>query len=395
MKRIFSKKSGFTLVEIIIAFAIFAIMASMIVQILNLMVRRKTSNQKYEDNLTKQEETLIARGKDYNYDTGKGPDGTVDLKFKDPTGADLTYNLDYQLRNWDPDDSRNGINYLVGNIDYSLANAGEEYIPPEGSDDPDSESDIGGGTVMSRFDTRVTATKGISSIRIDVQRTGTAKYTVTVTVDDSKVVEVLKQHAQVTIFFGKGQYGKDGKNLVKIISVNDGAKDGNTLKQVKKCGDSAVNIHCVTGWDGKGSFGGSPVVFTVELAEDIDVDELGFGDNTADGVTFYPYKYKDTIYENIYGAYPKTGSGDPENPEDPEDPDNGDEGGNGGGNEGGNTGGNESGNTGGNESGSTGGNESGGNENGGNEGGGNEGGGNMGGGDNGGGTTNPEPTPEA
>ena len=50
MKRLFSKKSGFTLVEIIVAFAVFSIMASMIIQILNLTVSHQQSNRAFEEN---------------------------------------------------------------------------------------------------------------------------------------------------------------------------------------------------------------------------------------------------------------------------------------------------------------------------------------------------------
>ena len=63
MKRIFSKRSGFTLVEIIVAFAIFAIMMSMIMQILQLSVSQRRANNEFAKDTATQKEALIVNKK--------------------------------------------------------------------------------------------------------------------------------------------------------------------------------------------------------------------------------------------------------------------------------------------------------------------------------------------
>lgn len=325
MKRIFSKRSGFTLVEILIAFAIFSIMASMVVQILNLMVRRKIANQRYEEKLTVQEQSFIARGKNYDYDASKKEAEPLSLQFKDKNGVDIGMNMDYQLKNWDvddenPDGTRSGINYLVGNVKYDGANGEVISDGDENTSDPDDSAALGGSSQMSRFDTRITGTSGINSVQINVDHvTGTKKYTLTVTVDDSAVNPTIQGHQQVTIFFAEG---KSGGSPIGVVSVNDGARDLNSLKKIKACGLNGVNIHCVTDDDGKGEFNSDPVVFNVELEREIPLTELGFGQLPEGGNTYYQFEYKGEYYVNIFGAYVKASAstdGDSDGGEDTEE----------------------------------------------------------------------------
>lgn len=315
MKRIFSKRSGFTLVEIIIAFAIFAIMASMIVQILNLMVRRKVQNKQYEDKLSAQEMTYVAKEKDMEY-TAATADGQLQLLFKDNGGNEITVDpINYQLKNWDDDNPKDSINYFAGEYNYDMDYEGSVT---EGGD-PDNEdedgSKTGGSTQMSRFDTRLTGTKGIDSIQIDVEKaadwsntTGSEKYSynVTVKVSDGGVDETIQSHSQVSLFFAENK--PNGAKL-KVISVNNRAKDVYTLKKVKKCGDNGVNVHC----ENADGFGGTSVSFVVELDKGVEASEIAFGSNGSSN-NYAPFtvtsRDKDgtettTTYVNIFGAYEK------------------------------------------------------------------------------------------
>lgn len=293
MKRLFSKKSGFTLVEIVIAFAIFAIMAAMIMQVLHLTIRRKEQNNKYEQNIAAQQQMLIAKGKTLVYDESAAADGTLSLKFKDKDGNNMPMDLNYQLRSADGTvNDKNGINYFVGNMVYDSENGEITYTPSEDHNNSGSDpNDIGGGSQMDRYDTRITGTRGITSIQIStVYNAANDEYTVTVTVDDSNVAAVLKSHCQITLNFGEGAAG--GK-MVEVKQVNGGSKDQNSLKQAKPSGKYGVNINC----NGSG-FNSNPVVFKVKLAEKI--NNLAFGDNASGNIY--------TVYngnENIYGAYEK------------------------------------------------------------------------------------------
>lgn len=303
MKRLFSKRSGFTLVEIIIAFAIFAIMASMIVQVMNLMVRRKVRNKQFEDSLSTQEQQFIARPKDMSY-TATEADGQLTLLFKDKTGSDLTVEpIDYQLKNWDADNYKNGINYFTGDYEYDIDLAGSEHFGEE--DDPNSETDpmdVGGSTQMSRFDTRITGTKGILTITIEMQQVSSNTISVAVAIDDSSVATVNKSHSQVSIFFAEN---KSKGQAFEIAKVNGGDKSQSSLKRVKLCGANGVNVHCT----GDNGFNGGGEVFTVEFKDDVDISDISFGDNSGDGKTYRQYEDKDgLVYTNIFGAYVKGGA---------------------------------------------------------------------------------------
>lgn len=297
MKRLFSKKSGFTLVEIVIAFAVFAIMAAMILQILELTIKRRTANDKLEAQMKEQEQQLIARPKDNMYDSTKGDDGKLVLNFKDQDGNPIPMELFYQLHAADGTvGEAAGINYLVGNITYAEGVDGSEYIPPEtggDADDPLSPSDVGGATQMSRFDTRITGTKGISSVTINTSYDALQdEYTVTVSVQDSGVGAALKKNSQVSLFFGEATAG--GK-LATVKSITSGSG----LKYIKPCGLNGVNIHCLN----DSGFNGTGVTFKVKFNEHL--DSIGFGDNGS-GNTYTPFNDGTATYANILGAYKKT-----------------------------------------------------------------------------------------
>ncbi len=291
MKRLFSKKSGFTLVEIVIAFAIFAIMAAMICGILETTINRRTQNKELEDDVKTQAQDLVAMDHAREYDSTKDEDGKIVLEFKDKDGKKMPMELSYQLKASNGDSDRAGVNYFVGNIEYDGVNGEVEYIPGADPADPDADpSEVGGSSVMERFDTRITGTKGISSIKLEVSfNPDTKVYTITATINDSGVDSKVKENAQITLFFGENS---PNAKLATIKQVNGGAKNIETLKYVKKVGNNGVNIHCKPG-----GFNSQPITFTVEFEEDI--TDLGFGANGADGA------YSSTENPNIYGAYSK------------------------------------------------------------------------------------------
>lgn len=158
LKRFYSKKSGFTLVEIIIAFAVFAIMASMICQMLDLAVQARRSNNAYQAELDVQEQilTLIKKNKD-NY---TGTVGNINLNFSDSLNVTLPY--DRLSAKPDAEYSGEGLNYYLSPVDYQsdgMGGGGGTVADP---------SSIGsnGGSQASRMDTRITGTAGIANVQI-------------------------------------------------------------------------------------------------------------------------------------------------------------------------------------------------------------------------------------
>ena len=308
MKKIFSKKSGFTLAEIVIAFAVFSIMAAMLLQVINLSITQKQANQRFENSLQEQEKTFVAKGKTWEVDDEHGINGDLIFLFKDKDDKYIAadpedYKFDYQLRSayGDPGEL-GGLHYFVAdgviyneNLDYTWTN-------PEGGADPNDPEAAGGASQMSRFDTRITGTKGINSVSVTWSSNAAKdEYTFTVRVDDSGVESTWRKYSQVSLFFGEG---KSGGKRPKIVQLNDGTIHDNAgqesaLRFTKTAGENGVNIHCMN----DSGFGSSTRTFTVKFAEPI--QDIGFGDNTS-GSYYGPYQGK---YANIFGAYASAADG--------------------------------------------------------------------------------------
>ncbi len=156
LKRFYSKRSGFTLVEIVVAFAVFSIMASMIAQILDLAISARNSNNLYAQELARQEQLLTVIQKDQKYYNATDKTGDYTITLTDGT----TYTMGYQVKSTDPTaaNQAEGINYFLSPVDYECG--------PASDDSGDLDSDVGGASQTSRMDTRITGTQGLGDITI-------------------------------------------------------------------------------------------------------------------------------------------------------------------------------------------------------------------------------------
>lgn len=153
IKRVFSNKSGFTLVEIVVAFAVFAIMAAAIMQILNLVSYERTENVKFLDTLKAQEEKLAADGKQ-KFET---QDGEVVLGFKDKSENKIGY--DMKAANGDKEGAGDGLVYFVSKEQED----GNPPVLPGGSGDKKG----GEEGQISAMDVRITGSPKFDTITID------------------------------------------------------------------------------------------------------------------------------------------------------------------------------------------------------------------------------------
>lgn len=154
LKRFYSKRSGFTLAEIIVAFAVFAIMAGMIAQILNLAVTARLYNNEYARSLSSQEKVLTILQKSSDDYDASGATGTLNFDFDGVTLPAIAYQTKSAA---DPREltSAEGLNYFLSPIDYGS----EGETPPV---DPSGGSNT--GSQMARMDTRITGTANIGHI---------------------------------------------------------------------------------------------------------------------------------------------------------------------------------------------------------------------------------------
>ncbi len=173
MKRIFSKKSGFTLVEIVVAFAVFAIMSAMILSMVKLTVEAQRDNNEFAASLEEQADYLayhyISDEEKFDPDNTT-PDGKFELEFFNGDNDSVCdISMDYAMRssvllNEDGTANTNsgeGVNYFVGNVDYANPNS----IQNNGQNQGDTISGLG-NSQTARYDTRLTGSKNLDYITI-------------------------------------------------------------------------------------------------------------------------------------------------------------------------------------------------------------------------------------
>lgn len=146
----FLSRRGFTIVEVLVAFVIFSIMAAMIAMILNTTMRTRQGNIDLENEIAEQKEKYYLNTQNTNY-TAK--DGTIQLNFADGAG---NVSVDYSVGNpnADTDDNNIELDYYIGNVNYNAV------------DDNGKKGDKTSGSVMERLDSRIYGANGISEINI-------------------------------------------------------------------------------------------------------------------------------------------------------------------------------------------------------------------------------------
>lgn len=175
MKKFFSNKTGFSLVEVLVAFVIFAVMASMILAVVRLAINARNSNNMLSNDLDMQQQALIREDKDNTFDAS-GTVGTFSLPFSDGTN-NVNVSIDYEVRSaaqmYDDKVSGSTDKSVNEGINYFIPNVVEKTSTPS-SDDP--SSDPGGNSQASRYDTRLTGSKEFEFIRVLVCEPYTGSY---------------------------------------------------------------------------------------------------------------------------------------------------------------------------------------------------------------------------
>lgn len=240
IKKLFSKRSGFTLVEIVVAFAVFAIMASMIMQILNLVLYQKKDNQAFDDKMYAQEELIAKNSRTGEYDESK-KDGTMNFDF----GEDGKIGIDYMMKT--PDDEA-GLTYYIG----PGSDGSSTPLSPTPSEPMSATS---AGSQLDRMDTRITGTSGFESINVskvikDTSYSGPgARYLFEVSANGKKVTNEIVPYAQYKLYFCMSDKYDAAKSSVTYTD-----DDGSTYtKKVPQKAQIIDGGYINGGWDSSGN----------------------------------------------------------------------------------------------------------------------------------------------
>lgn len=163
LKRFYSKRSGFTLVEIIVAMAIFAIMAAMVAQILQLSVKARQRNTAYGEELATQEERLTKVVKDQNDFQNKTSDYSLTFTGTDGT-TEYPVTLAYEVKDAAGENTPEGINYFVSPVNY------DGKFPDNGLGNSSGNSGNGGTQVGGSTATAVGLTTGLCNVRLSASK---------------------------------------------------------------------------------------------------------------------------------------------------------------------------------------------------------------------------------
>ena len=161
MKRIFSKR-GFTIIEVMVAFVIFAIMAAMVSTILQSALYAKQENVTLEDDIAEQKKAYYQHTINHQdaYDDTDTQQFTLD--FKSSVGGDQSVSFDYSLGNKSSDGATEEavgikLNYIDADLNYKLPTDIDKG-------NSDNDSDMVSIPIADRLDTHIKGSSGYESI---------------------------------------------------------------------------------------------------------------------------------------------------------------------------------------------------------------------------------------
>lgn len=343
MLKKFLSRRGFTIVEVMVAFVIFSIMAAMVATILNATMRTKQQNIVIEEEIAEQKSKYYLNTQDMEY-KDKTTDGTIDLDFSATGGGKVSIDYSTGNPNKPEDDNQVELDYYIGHLNYKPSNSG------------DGKGDDGGpGSVIERLDSRIYGTSGIDEISVKVKDLGAVSggyaYIFEVLPASSTLVgSQYEYHAQFKMKFPYTivDYGyvdpiASNPGLGNLQNKTEGYNKGMNIVDISNSVGSS-NVICIgsrmsDAKNGKPSIFGSSSYkkFWVTLSSPIDTSNLNkvFGVSASDETTtksgdVYTFKpYRETVkdedgnvdeegtitHPNIFGAFPNEDD-EPEAPAD-------------------------------------------------------------------------------
>lgn len=161
LKRFYSNRSGFTLVEIIVAMVIFAFMSTIIAEILQLSLKTRKDINDYGKELAAQEQQLAKVSKQASDFQDKTAD--YGMTFKSADGTDeIGVSLAYQIKDSGGGNTAEGINYFVSPVNYD-GTFGDSGV---GSGSLGGGNGGGGAEAGGEMAIAVSRNAGIANIRI-------------------------------------------------------------------------------------------------------------------------------------------------------------------------------------------------------------------------------------
>ena len=154
------RKDGFTIVEVMVAFVIFSIMAAIVCSIVNQAMLAKQDNIELEGEIENQAVTYYGKTIDRTYDSADSDS----LSFNFDKVSPLSISCSIGDPNASDADNQIAIEYFVGDVNYgAMYGKGSQSNPSKGDNDS--------GSVADRFQkTAIYGSNGITNIQMNIQR---------------------------------------------------------------------------------------------------------------------------------------------------------------------------------------------------------------------------------
>lgn len=209
LKKLKSKR-GFTIIEVMVAFVIFAIMAAMVSTILQQTMMAKQENVDLEDEITNQEQIYYQKKQEPKDKYNASDSHNLSLDFKDKTDAETAnLSVDYSLGDPNADvgvtDNDIALNYMAANLSYDKKDA-----------QPNTNTDPKEGSVHSRLNSAIYGSNGIDTIKLYMKKApedesdGKNRYYIGMqltakTAESGKAIpDYIRAYAQVRLVFPAG-----------------------------------------------------------------------------------------------------------------------------------------------------------------------------------------------
>lgn len=229
IKRFFSNRSGFTLVEIIIAMVIFAFMSTMIAEVLQLSLKTRKDINDYGKELAAQEQQLAKVSKNASDFQTKTAD--YGMTFNSADGSDqYDVSLAYQIKDSGGGNTAEGINYFVSPVNYDGtfgdSGSGSGNLGGGGGSAAGGETAIAESHNAGIANIRISGSKGLEYVQVrSVQQvypiglTGTqVRYVFTCSASSATMDAVDRPYSEYVLYF----YMNGQIDPVKSAIVNTG-----------------------------------------------------------------------------------------------------------------------------------------------------------------------------
>lgn len=367
LKRFYSNRSGFTLVEIIIAMVIFAFMSTMIAEVLQLSLKTRKDINDYGKELAAQEQQLAKVSKAASDFQTKTAD--YSMKFNSADGSNqYDVSLAYQIKDSGGGNTAEGINYFVSPVNYDGtfgdSGLGSGSLGGGGGSGAGGEMALAESRNAGIANMRISGSKGLEYVQIrSVQKvypiglTGTqTRYVFTCSASSATMAAVDKPYSEYVLYFymdgqldpvksaivnvgvnptdgSEYKYTNDIPLAAKVINVGYCDASGNEISRsngthnytVRGGGSNSVRVGVpfkkeggiMTNYVSDGFNYSSTITFFVDFEADpgnLTTDSFGSnGSGGAGGGTRYSLiDFKSAPYGipydnvNVYGAYPYT-----------------------------------------------------------------------------------------